>query len=172
MVARRAARRAARLEPQHAPSSERWLRFACRVAPDFDSVHRALSKARRQADDRLGALAVAQWVVRRFERSGDAWLLLGEAYLDAFRPRDALVAFERALQIEERSDAAMAAGVLYRREGDLVTAGARFARAYAAGGGPDALLANAEALHAAGDVAAAAEARALWERETGRAWED
>ena len=36
--------------------------------------------------------------------------------------------------------AAMAAGELYSRLGDHVTAGARYARAYAAGAGPDGVL--------------------------------
>jgi hypothetical protein len=98
-------------------------------------------------------------------------MLLGEAYLGAFRPRDALVAYENALTIEERADAAMAAGELYRREGDQVNAGARFARAYAAGAGPRALRANADELQAAGDATAAAEARAMWEAVTGRPWD-
>jgi hypothetical protein len=98
-------------------------------------------------------------------------MLLGECYVQAYRPRDALAAFEGVLVIEERADAAMAAGELYSREGDHVTAGARYARAYAAGAGPAALRLNALELHAAGDARAAAEARMLWERETGKRWE-
>jgi uncharacterized protein YmfQ (DUF2313 family) len=82
------------------------------------------------------------------------------------------VAFERALQIDERPDAAFAAGLLYRMKQDHATAGARFARAYAAGHGSEALRENARALKAAGDPAAAAEAMQLWERETGRTWAD
>lgn len=121
-------------------------------------------------NDRLAALNAALTAARRFERSADAWVLLGQAYLGAFKPRDALAAFEAALGVEERVDAAMAAGELYLREADPANAGARFARAYAAGGGPKALRANAEALSAAGDTAAAAEARALWEKETGKTW--
>jgi hypothetical protein len=74
--------------------------------------------------------------------------------------------------MEERPDAAMAAGTLYRRLGDAATAGARFARAYAAGAGPDALRENARALKSAGDPAAAAQAIALWEKETGERWEE
>ena len=96
--------------------------------------------------------------------------MLGESCTGAFRLRDALAAYERALMIEERADAAMAAGGLYAQTGDQVTAGARYARAYAAGAGPTALRANAEALRAAGDLNAAAQARMLWEKETGKAW--
>jgi hypothetical protein len=38
------------------------------------------------------------------------------------------------------------------------------------GGGPDALKANAKALRAAGDLAAAQQAQELWERQTGKRW--
>ncbi len=165
-----AARRAARLALRDGGDAERWLRLSARLAPGFSTVHRDLVAARRRAEDRLGALEVALRVTRRFSRSADAWVLLGEAYIGAFRPDDAIVAFERALAIEERADAAMAAGDLYARKGDQVTAGARYARAYAAGAGPDALKANAKALRAAGDVAAAQQAQEMWERETGKRW--
>jgi tetratricopeptide (TPR) repeat protein len=111
-------------------------------------------------------------VVRRFGDSPEAWILLGEAYVGAFRPDDAIRAYERVLHIEERADAAMALGDLYTLKGDAQTAGARYARAYAAGAGPDALKANAKALRTAGDVAAADEAQKMWERETGRRWEE
>lgn len=168
--ARLAAQRAARLAIRNGPAAERWLRLAVRLAPRFSHVHRDLVAARRRQDDRLGALAIAQRVVKRFEHSADAWMLLGEAQLGAFRPADALVAFEQALNLEERPDAAMAAGDLHARLGDHVNAGARYARAYAAGGGPDALKANARALRAAGDAGAAEEAIALWKQVTGREW--
>jgi len=170
-LSRAAARRAARLEARKPRAAGRWLALACRLAPGFDFVHRDLSAHRRRLNDRLGALAAAQAAVRRFDRSAEAWMLLGEAFLGAFRPRDALAAYECALTIEERADAAMAAGELYMREDDPVNAGARFARAYAAGAGPKAIKANAEALQAAGDLAAAAQARAMWEKETGQTWE-
>jgi hypothetical protein len=98
-------------------------------------------------------------------------MLVGECYVAAFRPRDALVAYESVLALEERADAAMAAGELYSREGDHVTAGARYARAFAAGAGPKALRLNALELQAAGDAKAAVEARTLWEKETGKRWE-
>ena len=169
-ASRFAARRAARLEIRRPAAAERWLRLACRLAPRFDFVHRDLYAHFRRLNDRLGALAAARDALRRFDRSAEAWMLQGEAYLGAFRPRDALASYEQALVIEERADAAMAAGELYQREGDYVNAGARFARAYAAGAGPRALQANAVALAAAGDAAAAAEARTLWERMTGKTW--
>src|SRR5437773_8620855 len=61
-----------------------------------------------------------------------------------------------------RVDAAMAAGELYRRAGHHADAAARFARAYAAGGGPEALWQNAQALFAAGDHDAAEQTLTLW----------
>jgi tetratricopeptide (TPR) repeat protein len=168
-----AARRARRLEQEGQRAAARWLAWAAALAPGFGTVHRELVAARRRAgDDRLGALAVAQRLARRFDQSADAWVTLGDALMDAFRPRDALHAYERALTLEERPDAAIAAGNLYAQAGDYATAGARYARAYAAGGGPDALLANARALHSAGDHDAAQHAVALWEQETGRRWSD
>lgn len=165
-----AASRAARLSLQNRNGAERWLRVAARLAPDYGSVHRDLVAARRKSDDRLGAVEIARGVARRFDRSAEAWCLLGEALMGAFRPDEALVAFERALAIDERADAAMAAGDLYARKSDYATAGARYARAYAAGAGPDALKANAKALRAAGDIAAAQQAQDMWERETGKRW--
>ena len=167
-----AERHAAHLATARPAAAERWLRRAARLAPELSAAHRELVAARRRADDRLGALAVAQQVVRRFGDSPEAWILLGEAFTGAFRPDDAIQAYERALHIEERADAAMAAGDLYALKGDPVTAGARYARAYAAGAGPDALKANAKALRTAGDVAAAEQAQALWEQETGKRWTD
>ena len=167
-----AARYAARLAVRDQAAAERWLRRAAGLAPGFSFVHRDLVAARRRANDRLGALEIAHRVVQRFERSADAWVLLGEAYNGAFRPDEAIVAFERALAIEERADAAMAAGDLYARKGDHATAGARYARAYAIGAGPDALKLNAKALRAAGDIAAAQQAQELWERDTGKRWTD
>jgi hypothetical protein len=115
---------------------------------------------------------MARTAAARFDASSDALVSLGNACAAAYRTKDALWAYERALQLEERADAAMAAGALYRRLGDPATAGARFARAYAAGAGPDALKENALALRAAGDGKAADEAVVLWERETGRTWQE
>ncbi|GBD32222.1 hypothetical protein HRbin33_01186 [bacterium HR33] len=162
--------RASRLADRDRGAAERWLRFAAWVAPGFSAVHRDLVAWCRRRDDRLAALEVARRAARRYSGSSDAWMLLGEAYLAAFRPDDALVAFEQALSLEERPDAAMAAGDLYARRGDYVNAGARYARAYAAGAGADALRANARALRAAGDDRAAEEAIALWKQVTGREW--
>ena len=169
-LSRYAAGRATRLERHRPKAAERWLKLSCRIAPRFDFVHRDLCAHFRRLDDRLRAVSAAQDAVRRFGNSPDAWMLLADCYLAAFRPRDALVAYENVLLIEERAEAAMAAGELYAREGDHVTAGARYARAYAAGAGPKALKLNARELHAAGDAKAAAEARALWEKETGKRW--
>jgi tetratricopeptide (TPR) repeat protein len=171
-LTRFAHRRAQRLAERAPGRAEAWLRRACRWAPTFDPVHAELIAARRRAGDPLGAVDVARRAATRFDETADAWVALGQACTAAFRTRDALVAFERALQIEERGDAAMAAGTLYRRMGDPATAGARFARAYAAGAGPDALRENARALLTTGDAAAAREAITLWERETGLVWKD
>lgn len=112
-----AARRSTRLAALDGNQAERWLRLAARLAPGYGSVHRDLVAARRKADDRLGAVEIARAVARRFDYSAEAWCLLGEALNGAFRPVEALVAFERALVIEERADAAMAAGDLYARKG-------------------------------------------------------
>lgn len=120
----------------------------------------------------MGSLELARRWSMRFESSSDAWVALGVACRAAYRTRDALVAYERALQIEERADAAFAAGQLYRLKGDPETAGARFARAYAAGYGPEALRENARALMTSGDGDAADQAKRLWERETGERWVD
>ncbi|MDP2481808.1 MAG: hypothetical protein Q8W45_00875 [Candidatus Palauibacterales bacterium] len=149
----------------------RWLRRACAVSPRFGEAHRLLVSLVSAADP-IGAMAVAQRWTLRFGENSDAWVTLGVACRAAYRTRDALVAYERALQIDERADAAFAAGLLYRLRGDHETAGARFARAYAAGGGAEALRENARSLVAAGDQAAAGEAMRLWEQETGRPWTD
>ena len=170
-LSRFAGRRAARLESRDPTSAVRWLRLACRVAPEFDFVHRDLVAHLRRMDDRLGAADAAHDVVQRYGGSIETWMLLGECYVAAYRPRDALAAYEEVLVIEERPDAAMAAASLYSREGDHATAGARYARAYAAGAGPKALRLNALELQAAGDITAAAQARMLWEKETGKKWD-
>lgn len=167
-----ALRRARRLSATTPRRAARWLRLACRVAPRFGEPHRALLTLIGKMGDPMGAMEQARRWTMTFEHSSDAWVALGVACRAAFRTRDAVVAYERALQLDERADAAMAAGQLYRMQNDHVTAGARFARAYAAGAGPDALRENARALAAAGDHAAAAEAVQLWERETGRSWTD
>ena len=107
-------------------------------------------------------MTVAQDATERFPGNPDAWMLLGEAQLMVFRQHEALRAYEQALALEERADAATAAGELYQRTGRPAEAAARFARAYAAGGGAQALYANAQALFQAGDTSAADEALSLW----------
>jgi tetratricopeptide (TPR) repeat protein len=171
-LSRSAAGRATRLETRRPKAAERWLRVSSWLAPHFDFVHRDLCAHFHRLDDRLAALAVAQGAVKRFGSSADAWMLLAECSLAAFRPRDALMAYENVLVIEERADAALAAGELYARFGDHATAGARYARAYAAGAGPKALLLNARQLQQTGDEKAAVQARTLWEKETGKRWEE
>lgn len=162
--------RARRLPPDSARAG-RWLRLAAAVAPTFGEPHRALIATLQARGDPLAAVTRARAAAERFVTSIDALVALGHACATAYRTRDALWAFERALQLEERADAAMAAGTLYRRLGDHKTAGARFARAYAAGAGAEALRENAKALMAAGDPEAARQAIAMWEQETGSRWE-
>lgn len=162
-------RRARRLEEANPTRAARWLRFACAVSPRFGEAHRRLASL-TTAQDPMAGMDVARRWAHRFDADSDSWVTLGEACRAAYRTHDALVAYERALQLDERVDAAMGAGFLYRLRGDHATAGARFARAYAAGGGAEALRENARALAAAGDQAAASEAMRLWESETGRPW--
>jgi tetratricopeptide (TPR) repeat protein len=161
-LARFAVRRAA-ANQRHAPErADFWLRLGCAASTSFSEAHRALVHLRRAIDDRHGAVEAAREAAERFPRHPDAWMLLGDAYQMVFRQREALGAYEEALAIEERADAAMSAGQLYRRAGRFPEAAARFARAYAAGGGPQALWENAQALHLAGDEAAADAALDLW----------
>jgi tetratricopeptide (TPR) repeat protein len=161
-LARFAVRRAAASQRSAPQRATRWLELGCALSPAFGDPFTALVHLCRAREDRLGALAAAQGAVRRFSGNPDAWMLLGEACQMAFRQRDALGAYEQALALEERPDAAMAAGALYLRAGEPAHAAARFARAYAAGGGAAALRANAHALFQAGDVRAADEALSLW----------
>jgi tetratricopeptide (TPR) repeat protein len=139
-----------------------WLRLASALAPTFGDAHRGLVTRLRAADDRWGALSAARRCCARFPGNPDAWMLLGDACNFAFRQAEAIAAYERVLAIEERADAALAAGTLYTRAGQHADAAARFARAYAAGGGADALWRNAQALFRAGDDAAADQALVLW----------
>src|SRR5213594_1604020 len=139
-----------------------WLRLACRFTPVLAEAFPALVRLLRAIEDRWGALAAAQDATDRFSENPDAWMLLGEAYQMVYRQKDALAAYEQALALEERPDAAVAAGDLYRRAGLLQEAAARFARAYAAGGGAEALWLNAQTLFQAGDERAADEALHLW----------
>jgi tetratricopeptide (TPR) repeat protein len=161
-LARFAVRRAAAAQRQKPHRADWWLRVGAAAAPAFGESHTALVHLRRARDDRWGAVAAARVAAARFPDNPDAWMLLGEAWQWVFRQQEALGAYEEALALEERSDAALAAGELYRRAGRYPEAAARFARAYAAGGGPEALLQNARALFLAGDHAAADEALSLW----------
>jgi tetratricopeptide (TPR) repeat protein len=161
-LARFTVRRAAACQ-RHAPRrADFWLRLGCALSPSFTEAHRALVHLRRAMEDRRGAVDAAREATERFPANPDAWMLLGDAYQMIFRQKEALGAYEQALALEERADAAIAVGQLYRRAGQPAEAAARFARAYAAGGGAEALWENAQALHQAGDEAAAEEALNLW----------
>lgn len=139
-----------------------WLRLGSKLAPGFADTYPALVHLSRALEDRWGAVTAAREATVRFPDHADAWMLLGEALQMVFRQDEALGAFEQALSLEERADAAMAAGTLYQRSGQFADAAARFARAYAAGGGAMALWHNAQALYDAGDHGAADEALNLW----------
>ena len=155
-------RRAAACQREAPKRADLWLRLGCALTPAFAETYPALVQLRRAMNDRWGAVAAAQEGAQRFSENPDAWMLLGEAWQMAFRQQDALVAYEQVLALEERPDAALAAGDLYRRAGRHADAAARFARAYAAGGGAEALWLNAQALFQAGDLRAADEALHLW----------
>ena len=161
-LARFAMRRAAACQREAPKRADLWLRLGCALTPAFAETYPALVQLRRAMNDRWGAVAAAQEGAQRFSENPDAWMLLGEAWQMAFRQQDALVAYEQVLALEERPDAALAAGDLYRRAGRHADAAARFARAYAAGGGAEALWLNAQALFQAGDLRAADEALHLW----------
>src|SRR2546425_7666097 len=149
-LARFAVRRAAACQRDAPKRAELWLRLGCAVAPTFAESHPALVRLRRAIEDRWGAVAAAQEAAQRFPANPDAWMLLGEAWQMVFRQQDALVAYEQVLTLEERPDAALAAGDVYRRAGRHADAAARFARAYAAGGGARGLWARAPALFPGG----------------------
>jgi len=155
-------RRAAACQREAPKRAALWLELGCALTPTFAESYPALVRLRRAIEDRWGALAAAQEAAGRFAENPDAWMLLGEAFQMVFRQQDALHAFEQVLVLEERPDAALAAGDLYRRAGRHAEAAARFARAYAAGAGAEALRLNAQALFQAGDVKAADEALHLW----------
>jgi len=161
-LARFCVRRAAACQ-RHAPQRAlAWLRLACTITPTFGEPFTAFVHLSRAREDRWGAVEAAREASVRFSENADAWMLLGEALQMVFRQPEALGAFEQALALEERADAALAAGDLYRRAGHYADAAARFARAYAAGGGAEALWRNAQALFQAGDHGAAEEALNLW----------
>jgi tetratricopeptide (TPR) repeat protein len=155
-------RRAAASQRDAPRRADWWLRLGCAVSPALAECFPALVRLRRAIEDRWGAVAAAQEAAERFPENPDAWMLLGEAFQMVYRQHDALVAYEQVLTLEERPDAALAAGDLYARAGRHAEAAARFARAYAAGGGAEALWLNAGALFQAGDVHAADEALHLW----------
>jgi len=155
-----AARRAARSATTG--GAARWHRLACALTPSLIPSFRLLTELLRQRDDRWGARALAQRAAERFPEESEAWMLLGEGWLAVYRHQEALTAFEQALTLTERPDAALAAGEVFRRSGRYAEAAERFSRAYAAGGGPDALRQNAAALFQAGDEAAADQALSLW----------
>ncbi|HEX4629305.1 MAG TPA: hypothetical protein VH137_11005, partial [Gemmatimonadales bacterium] len=154
-LARFAVRRAAACQREAPRRAAFWLELGCAFSPALGEAYQALVRLRRATEDRWGALAAAQEAAQRFPANPDAWMLLGEAFQMVFRQQDALVAYEQVLTLEERPDAALAAGDLYRRAGRHADAAARFARAYAAGAGAEALRLNAQALFQAGDVRAA-----------------
>jgi tetratricopeptide (TPR) repeat protein len=161
-LARFCARRAAAAQRDAPRLALTWLRLGCRLAPGYADTYPALVHLSRVLEDRWGAVAAAREASTRFPDHADAWMLLGDALQMVFRQEDALGAFEQALVLEERADAAMAAGTLYQRMGRFPEAAARFARAYAAGGGAQALWYNAQALYDAGDHGAADQALDLW----------
>ena len=158
-----AARRAARSAT--AGGAARWHRLACALTPSLIPSFRLLTELLRQRDDRWAARALAQQAAERFPEESEAWMLLGEAWLAVYRHQEALTAFEQALTLGERPDAALAAGEIFLRSGRYAEAAERFSRAYAAGGGPDALRQNAAALFQAGDEAAADQALSLWAQQ-------
>src|SRR5881397_3116777 len=161
-LARFCVRRAAACQ-RHAPGrAVAWLRLGCTITPTFGEPYTAFVHLSRAREDRWGAVDAAREASVRFPDNPDAWMLLGEALQMVFRQQEALGAFEQALALEERADAALAAGELYRRAGHYADAAARFARAYAAGGGAEALWHNAQALFQAGDERAAEQALTLW----------
>ncbi len=161
-LARFCVRRAAACQ-RHAPGRAlAWLRLGCTITPTFGEPYAAFVHLSRAREDRWGAVDAAREASVRFPDNSDAWMLLGEALQMVFRQPEALGAYEQALALEERADAALAAGELYRRAGQYADAAARFARAYAAGGGAEALWLNAQALFQAGDHGAAEEALNLW----------
>src|SRR2546430_2683360 len=127
-LARFAVRRAAACQRDAPKRAELWLRLGCAVAPTFAESHPALVRLRRAIEDRWGAVAAAQEAAQRFPANPDAWMLLGEAWQMVFRQQDALVAYEQVLTLEERPDAALAAGAVYRPAGRRAPARLRSAR--------------------------------------------
>jgi len=110
-----AARRAARSATTG--GAARWHRLACALTPSLIPSFRLLTELLRQRDDRWGARALAQRAAERFPEESEAWMLLGEGWLAVYRHQEALTAFEQALTLTERPDAALAAGEVFRRSG-------------------------------------------------------
>src|SRR5690349_15211528 len=133
-LARFAVRRAAACQRDAPKRAALWLELGCALSPAFAEAYPALVRLRRSIEDRWGALTAAQEAAGRFPENPDAWMLLGEAFQMVFRQHDALIAFEQVLALEERPDAALAAGGLYRRAGRHAEAAARFAAADDAAG--------------------------------------
>lgn len=155
----RAARARERRSP---PLADRLLLLALHAEPAMADATGALVALRRARGDRLAAIDAARLATRRFPQSSDAWFLLGESLQGAFRMREAADAFARALGLAERSDAALRIGLLLRRDARHAEAAAMFARAFAAGGGPEALYENAVELWNAGDAEQALRALEMW----------
>src|SRR5213083_1534078 len=113
LISRRAgrfcARRAAAAQRNAPHRALAWLRLGCKFAPSFGDTYPALVHLSRALDDRWGAVEAAREASVRFPDHADAWMLLGEALQMVFRQDEALGAFEQALALEERADAAMAA---------------------------------------------------------------
>jgi tetratricopeptide (TPR) repeat protein len=159
----RALVRAARVRERGKPRrADLLLRLAFRLEPEMGEATGALVALRRARGDRLAALAAARAAPERFPLSSDAWFLLGEAYQGAFKMKEAGEAFERSLALRDRADAALQIGTLFRREGRHADAAAMFARAFAAGGEPDALYENGVSLWSAGDREQALRALEMW----------
>lgn len=155
----RAARNRERRNP---PLADRLLRLALRTEPEMADAASALVALRRARGDRLAAQAAARRATELFPRASDAWYLLAEAHQGAFKMREAVEAFERSLDLRERADAAFRIGLLLRRESRHAEAAAMFARAFAAGGEPEALYENAVSLWGAGDREQSLRALEMW----------
>jgi tetratricopeptide (TPR) repeat protein len=155
----RAARSRERRNP---PLADRLLRLALRTEPEMGDAAGALVALRRAGGDRLAALTAARRATELFPQASDAWYLLGEAHQGAFKMREAIEAFARALELRDRADAALRTGLLLRRESRHAAAAAMFARAFAAGGGPEALYENAVSLWSAGDREQSLRALEMW----------
>lgn len=141
------------------PRRGRWLRLAVRAEPVFSDAYRDLVTHLIAHEQFWEAVDVSRDATARFADTAQAWMLRGVALQRVYRYREALEAFEQALLLEDRADAAMASGRLLRHHDRHRDAAARFALAHACGGGLKAMQENAQSLHDAGDSAAAEAAR-------------